>query len=233
MPQGNNCVKKLNQLKRLIQEKSIQWGADLVGFASHERFRRYSKEHRSPDEARTVIVLALWMEDPILDLWLHPPSWKAQGKPDRAFEDEILRGVALRLALLLEREGYWAEPARYEPGLYLKEAGALAGLGVIGKNNLLITREYGPRIRLRAVYTSAVLEPDPPVENVDYCSDCNACVKACPANALDHGKYDKEACLSFCEANLKKISEYAVLWCMECSRVCPVGERGMWSSRAG
>lgn len=223
MSQRKNSVKKLYHLKQLIQDKTIRWGADLVGFANIERFNRYLEENQPHERTQTVIVLAIWMEDPILDLWLHPQSWKNQGKPDRAFEDEILRGVSLRLSLLLEREGYWAEPAPYEPGLYLKEAGVLAGLGIIGKNNLLITEKYGPRIRLRAINTDAPFEPDPIIEIRDHCSECDLCVKACPAHALDTGKYDKEACLSYCENNLKQVSKYSVLWCMECSTVCPIG----------
>jgi len=218
-------VKELNQLKRLIQEKSIKWGADLVGFANFERFNRYPQENRPREGTKTIIVLAIWMEDPILDLWLHPPSWKDQGKPDRAFEDEILRGVSLRLSHWLEREGYWTQPAKYEPGLYLKEAGVLAGLGIIGRNNLLITERYGPRVRLRAVYTNASFESDPIMENLDYCCECNRCVEACPAKAFDNGRYDKNTCLSYCENNLKKVSQYSVLWCMECSNVCPIGLR--------
>jgi len=221
---GNSSVKKLDQLKRLIQKKSIKWGADLVGFADVERFKRYLEENRPPEGTKTVIVLAIWMEDPILDLWLHPPSWKQQGKPDRAFEDEILRGVSLRLSLLLEREGYWAEPALYKPRIYLKGAGVLAGLGFIGKNNLLVTEKYGPRIRLRAVNTNASLKPDPIIESLDCCRECSKCVDACPADAFDTGQYDREACLSYCESNLKEVSQYSVLWCMECSNVCPIGE---------
>ena len=231
LSQGSNPAKKLDQLKRLIQEKSVKWGADLVGFADFERFNRYPEENRPPEGTKTVIVLAIWMEDPILDLWLHLPSWEDQGKPDRAFEDEILRGVSLRLSLLLEREGYWAEPANYEPGLYLKEAGALAGLGIIGKNNLLITEKYGPRIRLRAVNTNASLKPDLIMESLDYCHECNKCVDACPANAFDSGKYDKEACLSYCENNMKEISKYSALWCMDCSNICPIGKRRAYSNR--
>jgi epoxyqueuosine reductase len=219
----HRSLKRPDQLKRLIQGKSISWGADLIGFADVKRFIRYQRENRPPNDTETVIVLAIWMEGPILDLWLHLPSWKAQDKPSRAFEDEILRSVALRLCLLLEREGYWAEPARYEPGLYLKEAGVLAGLGIIGKNNLLITDKYGPRIRLRALYTSARLEPDPIIEGLSYCSECTMCVDACPANALDDGNYDKEACFNYCQTHLKEISPYSVLWCMKCSNICPIG----------
>lgn len=226
MPQRKNSKEILRRLKQTIQDKAIKWGADLVGFANIERFKRYREENQPHQRTQTVIVLAIWMEDPILDLWLHPQSWKDQSKPDRAFEDEILRGVSLRLSLLLEREGFWAEPAPYEPGLYLKEAGVLAGLGIIGKSNLLINEKYGPRIRLRAIITDAPFDPDPIMENQNYCSDCDLCVKACPARALDAGKYDKESCLRYCENNLKKVSKYSVLWCMECSTVCPIGARG-------
>jgi epoxyqueuosine reductase len=213
-----------SKLKKVIREKAIEWGADLVGFANIERFNRYLPENRPPERTETVIVLAIWMEDPILDLWLHLPSWKIQDKLSRAFEDEILRGVSLRLSLLLEREGYWAEPAPYEPGLYLKEAGVLAGLGVIGKNNLLITEEYGPRVRLRAVSTSASLKPDPVIVGRNYCRKCSICVDSCPANAFVTGKYDREACLRYCQTNLKEISQYSVLWCMQCSKMCPIGK---------
>ncbi len=214
----------VNQLKNVIREKAVEWGADLIGFANIERFDRYPPENRPPARTETVIVLAIWMEDPILDLWLHLPSWIDQGKPSRAFEDEILRGVSLRLSLLLEREGFWAEPAQYEPGLYLKDAGVLAGLGIIGKNNLLITEDYGPRIRLRAVNTSAPFKPDKIIVSRDYCRKCSLCVDSCPANAFGTGKYDREACLSYCLANLKEVSQYSVLWCMQCSNVCPIGK---------
>jgi ferredoxin len=214
--------KRLQELRRLIQDKSIKWGADLVGFANTERFNRYQEENRPPAGTETIIVLAIWMEDPILDLWLHPKSWENQGKPSRAFEDEILRGLTLRLSLLLEREGYKASPAPYEPGLYLKEAGVLAGLGNIGKNNLLITEKFGPRIRLRAVYTNASMEPNL-IKNMDFCRECTKCIDACPANALSNGKYSKDACLSYCQNNLTKVSTYSVLWCMEYSDVCPIG----------
>jgi len=214
-----------SQLKQLIKERAIRWGCDLVGFANVERFDRYRKrENRPPDGANTVIVLAIWMEDPILDLWLNLPSWRLRGRPSRAFEDEILRSMSWRLAFQLERKGYWADPAPYEPGLFLKDAGVLAGLGVIGKNNLLITREYGPRIRLRAVSTSAELEPDPILEH-DFCRGCDLCLKACPSNAFRTGKYDRATCLDYCHTHLRQVSKHSVLWCMTCSEVCPVGKR--------
>lgn len=76
-----------------------------------------------------------------------------------------------------------------------------AGLGQIGVNNLLLTREHGPRVRLVALLTDAPLEPGTPVEGTlcrpELCG--YACVNACPAGALsaDGGATDKAACLKY------------------------------------
>jgi epoxyqueuosine reductase len=63
-----------------------------------------------------------------------------------------------------------------------------AGLGISGKNGLLITRHSGPRVRLAAVYTD--IENLPYAQNNphgwvrDYCQHCNLCVQKCPAGAI-------------------------------------------------
>ncbi|MHB9032088.1 MAG: 4Fe-4S double cluster binding domain-containing protein, partial [Anaerolineae bacterium] len=47
----------------------------------------------------------------------------------------------------------------------------------------LITRQYGPRVRLASVLTQAPLPAAQPV-TVSSCGNCRRCVEACPANAL-------------------------------------------------
>lgn len=63
-----------------------------------------------------------------------------------------------------------------------------AGLGEVGKNGMLITETYGPRVRLAAVYTDIenlpFAEENPHAWVRDYCDMCNSCVKHCPANAI-------------------------------------------------
>jgi len=77
-------------------------------------------------------------------------------------------------------------------GLYLKDAAVMAGLGCIGRNNLLITPEFGPRVRLRAVILSAALPPTGPIA-FDPCEGCDApCLAHCPQRAFSEKIYTRE-----------------------------------------
>ena len=62
-----------------------------------------------------------------------------------------------------------------------KHAAVQAGMGVIGKNGLLLTPSYGPRVKLSVVLTEASLEGSHPIEE-DLCADCTICIKVCPFN---------------------------------------------------
>ena len=163
------------------------------------------------------------MIDESLDLWLEPPNWKA----GKCFSDEILRAYCFEIALFLERLGWKTQPIPYN-GAYLKEIGHYAGIGKIGKNNVLVTPEFGPNIRLRAIVTEAELEPTPE-SDFDPCLECELpCIKKCPAMAFDKQKqvtprpnsYALEPCLTYQKQNLKEVSQFSALWCQECIQHC-------------
>ncbi|MBM3311932.1 MAG: epoxyqueuosine reductase, partial [Candidatus Aminicenantes bacterium] len=63
-----------------------------------------------------------------------------------------------------------------------KALGRLAGLGWVGRNNLLISPELGSRWRLVSVLTDMPLAADGPAGG--SCGDCRACVAVCPAGAI-------------------------------------------------
>ncbi len=220
-----------------MREMLTKWGADLVGFAPVDRFDRYPLETRptfSFPEARSVIVIGIQMVDPLMDLWLHAPPTTGVGRAStgRSFEDEILKAIGYRFVLSMYRRGFSARLLPYGPTpdddkkgfIYLKEAAVLAGLGVIGKNNLLLTPEFGPRVRLRAIAIGKELPPSRVFTENPWCEECDRCITACPVNALDGGKYDREKCMTS-PFHKRSLSPGAELWCTRCSCVCPVGSR--------
>ncbi len=61
-----------------------------------------------------------------------------------------------------------------------------AGLGSVGKGGFFLTREFGHRQRFGLILTDLALDGDPVVD-LDFCSNCDACLKACPLNAMKDG----------------------------------------------
>lgn len=59
-----------------------------------------------------------------------------------------------------------------------------AGLGEIGWNGMVLTPEYGSRVRFFALVTDAPLVPDQLYAGPQLCKRCFRCVKACPAKAI-------------------------------------------------
>ena len=99
--------------------------------------------------------------------------------------------VAMLLARIIREEGYEAFPipasqtvdsSKLVGTVSHKLVANLAGLGWVGKNCLLITQDYGPRIRLSSVLTDAPLRAGSRVD--EDCGSCLACVRFCPVTAL-------------------------------------------------
>jgi epoxyqueuosine reductase QueG len=77
----------------------------------------------------------------------------------------------------------------------LRHVAQAAGLGTLGKNNLLLTAPLGPRVRLGGIVTTAPIEPDASATE-DFCVDCEACIAACPVDALSQpGKTHTGRCV--------------------------------------
>lgn len=75
-----------------------------------------------------------------------------------------------------------------------RRAGVRAGLGSYGENGLLVTREFGPAVRISGLVTAADLDADSPL-NEDICDHCKRCVEACPSGALSgRGAINKRLC---------------------------------------
>ncbi len=100
--------------------------------------------------------------------------------------------ISSRISSLIQNEGYNALPIpaseRYDDNELCavfshKLAANMAGLGWIGKSCLLITPEFGPRVRWSTILTDAPLKPAAePLEN--GCGECTECVDTCPVSAF-------------------------------------------------
>ena len=110
-----------------------------------------------------------------------------------------LNEVALRLTNALLREGHGAYlvpssqtlDAANHAGLFShKLAAHLGGLGFIGRGCLLVTSQFGARVRLATVLTDAPLPPDGPA--IGACGECRRCVDICPPHAFSGAEFRPE-----------------------------------------
>lgn len=117
---------------------------------------------------------------------------------------------------------------RYRNPISAKHAAQAAGLGVIGRNTLLMTPEYGNMVWLGAVVTDAPLEGDPPLE-WDACAGCDLCVKICPVGAVGEPELKQLDCSGY--AFQGGGGEDFLIRCHRCRSVCPhcLGSRNAWA----
>ncbi len=78
------------------------------------------------------------------------------------------------------------EPGKAAPDVMinLRIAAFLCGLGEIGYSKMLLTPEFGPRVRVGIIITELELEPDPIMEPGTLCNRCMACVRECPGGCI-------------------------------------------------
>ena len=156
--------------------------------------------------AKCVIVFANIFPQSILD------ACPENARPAR-FSLEALYSegaeICLKVSRFLEKNGYRGvivpaylpvdmnyETLGLKGDLNLKKAAVEAGLGSRGKSDLLITPQYGPRVRLFGVITDAELQTTPKDDN-NYCIECNRCIEACPSGALSESGCNPRICAPF------------------------------------
>jgi epoxyqueuosine reductase len=223
-------------------------GLDLLGVADLRPASEYIRTHFGEHLASYPLGVSIGMRlmDAVVDeLQLHEEPWAIYSY--RGLYNSVnqnLDRASLLIARRLQREGFRAypipasqtiDPRRLMGAFSHKLAAHLAGLGWIGKNCLLITPDYGPRVRLATVLTDAPLEAGRPIP--DGCGDCNRCVEACPVNAITGRPFNPNEprdlrlrahlCSDYTEKRAHVIGEGL---CGLCVYACPYG-RGKLKGR--
>lgn len=242
-------------LKEEIQQLARELNIQKIGFAKADNFEYLRQslieqkkaghtsgfEHQNLDE-RLEPKLSLEDARTIISIAIAYPN-KAEGKPEKT---EYRRGSFSRgswgvdyhtvvnrklkeLAEGIEKlAGQFNYKAMVDTGALVDVAvAARSGLGFIGKNGLLISKEYGSWMFLGELVTNLDIEPDVPV---DYgCGDCTRCVTACPTQALlGDGRLNAPRCLSFQTQNKGMMPEEyrekirtVIYGCDICQITCP------------
>jgi len=210
------------------------FGASLVGITEVDGRWIYANQRDDleplelPDGVKYAVVMAIEMDTEGIATSPACPAAAATGLcySKMAF-------TASSLAEFIRNLGYTAVPDGNDASLSIPLA-IDAGLGQLGRSGLLITPEYGPRVRLCKVFTDLPLVADGPVDFgvTEFCRGCRLCAEACEVEAIsmDAEPSWEPACGSNNPGALKwyvdseKCYEY---WCdngtdcSTCISVCP------------
>ena len=159
-----------------------KYGTKIDGVQSFEGMIEGFNQIQWPAKAKSALVTGVShpQDEPELD-WTHGAGNTPGNRILQGINRELATWIEEALGIKTHGLPYWVEKG----GLYLKDTAVLAGLGCIGRNNMLITPELGPRVRLRGMLLEEDLTPTGPI-GYDPCASCEEfCRKACPQNAFD------------------------------------------------
>jgi epoxyqueuosine reductase len=222
-------------LSQELRELSMREGADLFGIADADCYLDRVYQGNKPQDfmegVRSVVIVAVAIPSGAVDPL---PKGRAEYTNTLMAATVALRSMSFKIARNLEKKGfkasivpnegsefgYWyADRKTLKADLSVKWAAYHAGLGNYGINHLLLTPEFGPRVRLTAILTDAVLEhgkPSMPLVN-EKCRSCQRCLSVCPVQALHaNGEMHKHKCGDF------MFSQLGGLRCGLCLKACPI-----------
>lgn len=226
---------------RDIKRLARFFGADLCGITHIDP--RWHYTHRPdtaqmkpvpnalPDGMTHVIVMGHEMDKGLVDTY---PSALAGAATGREYSHEA--AIVMQLAAYIRNLGYQAIASMNDTALVVPYA-IKAGLGEYGRNQMVLTPQFGPRVRFSKIFTDMPLDVDVVRELglTKYCHNCTICAEACPPKALPKGEPKAG---SDSPSTLKGVKKWSAnceacfgYWaklktdCAICMRVCPFNHR--------
>lgn len=254
-PEDTVPVGDPDEMSREIKHVARAFGADLVGITDYdERWvytHAYSRQGESEKEQELAadlphaIVIVQEMKQDLIDTVPSALSGAATGI-GYSFDTLVLLGLTQYVINL----GYRAVATMNDTALAVPYA-LKAGLGEYGRLGLLITPEFGPRVRIGKIFTDLPLAHDAPRRFgvTEFRGICRRCSDGCPVGAIPGGPPSDEV---YNKSNLVGVKKWTVdaekcfsFWCKQnsdcsiCVRVCPynrdfgrIGSR-LWRWLAG
>jgi reductive dehalogenase len=235
------------KMTRIIKKAARFLGASLVGICELDRrwvysryYQRPTGEHAPveiPQEYQYAIVMAFEMN---YEAMKYSPTHIEGASTGMGYS--MMAFSAYLLSHYLRGLGYRAIPAGNDTACCIPLA-IDAGLGELSRSGLLITEEFGPRVRLSKVFTDLPLVPDKPIEFGvwEFCRRCKKCAENCPSQAIINGEpteeihdiSNREGLLRWPINAEKCFSFWAAVGsdCANCIRVCPFNKPSGWLHR--
>lgn len=215
------------KMSACVKRTARIFGASIVGICKLNRAWVYANVD-VPEKFENVIVMAVEMDADGIATSPAVPAASATGVgySKMAF-------ILACMGEFVRNLGYEAVQCGNDTALSIPLA-IDAGLGELGRNGLLITPQYGPRVRICKIFTDLMLEPDNPIEFgvKDVCKKCKLCAEHCEAGAISMD--DEQSFEVTCRSNNPGAMKWYVnaercylFWCENgtdcstCIKVCP------------
>lgn len=219
------------ELKDSLKNYAFQIGISLFGVADiSEEKKRFNLSDRLKADFRRALSIGKRLIVSILeDIEDRPtPLYFHHYRQLNFFLDR----AAFLISSRIQDSGYRAMPIpasqiidweKQRAHLSHKKIGQLAGLGWIGRNNLLVNPDFGAQFRLVTVLTDMPLSPDRPLD-LD-CGNCKRCLSSCPAKAIRERQqdFDHLACFEKLKEfrRLRIVSQYICGICVKACQATP------------
>ncbi len=205
-----------------FEKRNKELGVDLVGYTPidenyvFQNFKIYGKN---------AIVLGMEM---VWERIKTAPGPLCNVEAFRVYKE--LGDITIELIKFLQEEGYKAEAHHPFGGKLLFPPHAVAaGLGIKGRNGLVITPEFGPRQRWSVISTDAEIPQTVRKdfsEMEEFCKTCGSCVKNCEGGAAFEEPIEKVKGSGVITHIDRSKCIYSLInnnYCSVCLKVCPKG----------
>jgi ferredoxin len=219
------------QMSSYIKRAAALFGASLTGICNVNTNWLYA-DTEIPDKCTHAVVMAIEMDTEGIATSPAIPAAAATG-----VGYSRMGFVLALLGEFIRNLGHTAIQCGNDTGLSVPLA-IDAGLGQLGRHGLLITPQYGSRVRLCKIFTDLPIQEDQPIDFgvTEYCRRCKQCAEACEVDAIS--MEDEPTFTPACKSNNLGVLKWPVnaercyeFWCNNggdcstCIAVCPYTRR--------